>query len=65
VDGKSVQPGAAPETAQMLVALPAGAHEVEVEFTSTWDRVAGAIISAIFAILLVAYIFFMRAPRKS
>ena len=65
VDGKSVQPGAAPETAQMLVALPAGAHEVEVEFTSTWDRITGAIISAIFAILLVAYTFFMRAPRKA
>ena len=65
VDGKSVQPGAAPETAQMLVALPAGAHEVEVEFTSTWDRITGAIISAIFATLLVAYTFFMRAPRKA
>ena len=65
VDGKSVQPGAAPETAQMLVALPAGAHEVEVEFTSTWDRITGAIISAIFAILLVAYTFFMRAPLKA
>jgi hypothetical protein len=64
VDGKSAQPNAAPETAQMLVALPAGAHSVEVQFTSTSDRIAGAIISAIFAILLVTYMFFIRAPRK-
>jgi hypothetical protein len=63
VDGTSVQVGAAPETAQMLIALPAGAHQIEVQFTSTWDRIAGAIISTIFAILLLAYIFFMRAPR--
>jgi hypothetical protein len=65
VDGISAQTGAAPETAQMLVALPAGAHQVEVQFTSTWDRIAGAIISAIFAILLAAYMFFIRAPRTS
>ena len=65
VDGKSVPPGAAPETTQMLVALPAGAHQVAVQFTSTWDRVAGAIVSAIFAILLAAYVFLTRAPRKS
>ena len=65
VDGQFTQPGAAPETAQMLIALPAGAHPVEVEFTSTWDRIAGAIISAIFAILLAAYVVFTRTPRKS
>jgi hypothetical protein len=65
VDGETISPGAAPETAQMLVALPAGAHQVEVRFTNTWDRVAGGIISAIFAILLAAYIFLTRAPRKS
>ena len=65
VDGTYAQAGAAPETSQMLVALPAGAHQVEVQFTSTWDRIAGAIISAVFAILLAAYMFFMRAPRKS
>lgn len=65
VDGKTISPGAAPETAQMLVALPAGAHQVEVRFTSTWDRITGAIISAIFGILLAAYMFLTRAPRKS
>jgi hypothetical protein len=64
VDGISAQPGAAPETAQMLVALPAGGHQVEMQFTNTWDRIVGAIISVIFAILLAAYIFSTRAPRK-
>jgi hypothetical protein len=65
VDGKSAQPNPAPETAQMLVALPAGTHQVEVQFTSTWDRLAGAIISAIFAILLAEYSLLIRAPHKS
>ena len=65
LDSKNISPGPAPETAQMLVALPAGAYQVEVQFTSTWDRIAGDIVSAIFAILLAAYIFFMRAPRQS
>jgi hypothetical protein len=65
VDGQTVSPGEAPETAQMLIALPAGRHQVEIQFTNTWDRIAGAIISAIFAILLAAYIFVTRAPRKS
>jgi hypothetical protein len=65
VDGKNISPGAAPETAQSLVALPAGAHRVHVQFTSTWDRIVGAIISAIFFALLVAYLLLTRAPRKS
>ena len=65
VDGVSAQAGADPETAQVLIALPAGAHRVEVQFSSTWDRIAGAMISAIFALLLVTYIFFTCARRKS
>jgi hypothetical protein len=65
VDGKLISPGAAPETAQTLIALPAGAHQVEVQFTSTWDRVAGVMISAIFAILLVVYMFFIGTSRNS
>ncbi|HEY4951094.1 MAG TPA: hypothetical protein VIH88_12220 [Candidatus Acidoferrales bacterium] len=65
VDGKFISPEAAPETAQMLVALPAGTHQVAVKFTSTWDRVAGVMISTIFAILLVVYMFFIRTSRNS
>ena len=61
VDGESIAPGAAPETAQMLVTVPAGAHQVDVTFTRTWDRAAGEIISAVFAILLIVYMFFTRA----
>jgi hypothetical protein len=65
LDGKTVSPGTARETSQMLVALPPGAHQVEVQFTSTWDRVTGAIISAIFAILLVASLFLTRTSRTA
>ena len=65
IDGKNILPGAVPETAQMLVAVPAGIHQVEVKFTSTWDRIAGGIISAMFAVLLAAYISYARAERTS
>jgi hypothetical protein len=65
LDGKTISPGAAPETAQMLVAAPAGAHRAGVRFTSTWDRIGGGIISAIFVILLAAYIFLTRPLRKT
>ena len=65
VDGLSVRPGAAPETAQMLLALPLGSHQVELRFTNTWDRTAGAIISVVFAILLLAYLLLMLRAYKS
>jgi hypothetical protein len=65
VDGQNISRGAAPETAQMLLALPAGAHKVKVQFTSPWDRTAGALISAIFAILLATYMFLTRTERTS
>jgi hypothetical protein len=64
LDGKTISPGAAPETAQMLVALPTAARQVEVRFTSTWDRIAGSVISIIFAIVFAAYMFLTRAPRN-
>jgi 6-pyruvoyl-tetrahydropterin synthase related domain len=64
-DFRNIAPRGAPETAQMLVFVPDGARRVVLQFTSTWDRIAGAIISAIFAALLVAYIFFTRVPHKS
>ncbi len=65
LDSRAGLPGSAPETAQMLVTLPDGVRKVTVRFTSTWDRVAGAIISAIFAMLLAMYIFFTRASGES
>ena len=50
VDGTTIPAGSAPETARMLVPLSAGAHQVDVLFVSTWDRLGGAIISINFRI---------------
>jgi 6-pyruvoyl-tetrahydropterin synthase related domain len=65
LDASTISPGAAPETAQTLVPLPAGAHEVEIRFTNTWDRTLGETISAIFAILLLAFTLLTRNPRRN
>ena len=56
VDGMNREVTAAPDTAQMLIALPAGAHDLSVEFRNTWDRTAGALISLIFAIALIVFV---------
>jgi hypothetical protein len=60
IDGTSGRAMAAPETAQMLVALPGGIHEVHVEFRSTWDRTAGVLISVMFAIALLVFVLVNR-----
>jgi hypothetical protein len=60
IDGTSGRALAAPETAQMLVALPGGVHEVNVKFRSTWDRTAGVLISVIFAIALLVFVLVHR-----
>ena len=64
VDGENGRAAAAPDTAQMLVALPAGVHEVNVEFRSTWDRTAGASISLIFAIALLVILLANRISLR-
>jgi hypothetical protein len=63
VDGNSNVPAEAPETAQMLVALPGGAHQVTVELRNTWDRTAGAYISLIFLIALLVFVLVNRMSR--
>jgi predicted RNA-binding Zn ribbon-like protein len=63
MDGKSHHAEAAPDTEQMLIALPAGSHQVDLQFRSTWDRTAGALISLIFAIALLAFVLVTRTPR--
>lgn len=65
IDGQDVPAGATPQTAQMLVPLPAGVHQVDVKFARTWDRVAGNILSALFAIFLLALTFFARTDRAT
>jgi len=55
VDGRKAQPGSAAMTAEMLLPLTAGSHQVEVRFRRTWDRTAGDAISVLSAIGLIGY----------
>ncbi|MGC2420241.1 MAG: 6-pyruvoyl-tetrahydropterin synthase-related protein [Candidatus Acidiferrales bacterium] len=49
VDGMAIPGESADNTAQLLVPVPAGRHRVEVRFSRTWDRTAGAALSLICA----------------
>jgi hypothetical protein len=53
LDGRSIRPGAAPDTGQMLLPLSTGDHRVVVRFRRTWDRTAGNAISALSALVLL------------
>jgi hypothetical protein len=60
VNGAQVTPESNGDTAQMVVALPAGSSEIDVVFWRTWDRTAGG-IATILSILFAAAIF---PPRR-
>jgi hypothetical protein len=64
LDGESVPAASAPETGQILVPVPAGRHRIELQFRRTWDRTAGAAISAFAAALLIATTAFFRRGKK-
>jgi hypothetical protein len=53
-DGAPDRPYLRTKTAQILVPLSAGSHRVELIFIRTWDRTAGAAISAATALILLA-----------
>jgi hypothetical protein len=55
VDNTPTQIEAAPDTAQMLITLPPGAHRVEVRFRRTRDRTTGDAISLISAMGLLGF----------
>jgi hypothetical protein len=55
---------AAPDTAQMFITVPAGVHDVNVEFRSTWDRTVGALISLIFAIAILVFLLANRISLR-
>ena len=55
INGAAVNPDSEPGIARMLVQVPAGQHRVEVDFSRTWDRTAGAAISGFSAILLLGF----------
>ena len=60
VDGQEIRTESAPDTGQMLVDLPAGSHRVAIRFRRTWDRTAGAGISALSACALLVLTFWLR-----
>ena len=60
VDGVRVQPEAAGMTAQMLLPLAPGHHQVEITFRRTWDRTAGNLISLFSAIGLLGFGWILR-----
>ena len=54
VNGRQVQASTREGTGQMLVPVEAGANRVQIALIRTWDRTAGAWISAFALILLLA-----------
>ncbi len=64
LDGSSRRILAVPDTGQIPITVPPGAHHVEVRFRRTWDRTAGDAISLISAIGLMGFAF-SRARKSS
>jgi hypothetical protein len=54
VDGSSVAAESDAQTGQMLIRVPSGTHRVVAQFERTWDRTAGAVISLISLLFLLA-----------
>ena len=65
IDGQSIAPVSVPQTGQLLVPLPAGAHRVEVVFRRTRDRTVGALISLLFTSGLLVTAIFMLLRRRA
>jgi 6-pyruvoyl-tetrahydropterin synthase-like protein len=63
VDGATSAIATAPKTGEILLALPAGTHQVNIDFRNTWDRIAGALISLAFAIAFLVFVLLARACR--
>lgn len=65
VDGKNVSPEAAPETAEMLLPLGPGQHQVEIQFKRTPDRIAGDAISLVSALAVAGFALIQRRRSGS
>jgi hypothetical protein len=63
VDGKNATITTVANTGEMLLALPARSHEVNIDFRATWDRIAGALTSVIFAITFLLFVLLTRLSR--
>jgi 6-pyruvoyl-tetrahydropterin synthase related domain len=65
-NGSAVQTSARAGTAQMLIPVQAGMNRIQITFTRTWDRVAGAWVSVIaWAGLLFWFVRFRRQRTRS
>ena len=65
VNGVPVESESDPDTAQMIVALPAGRSRVEVRFVRTPDRTVGGTLSGAAALLLIAMAGFGSRHKRS
>jgi hypothetical protein len=63
VDGERARSDSEPTTAELLLPLAAGAHQVEVRFDRTWDRTVGTVISALSVIAVVTWAWLLRERR--
>ena len=57
LDGSPVEVSSEPATGQMLIPIPAGTHRVVVRLGRTWDRTVGGIISLLFLLALLIFVF--------
>ena len=64
VDGASFQPASQPGTARLLLPLRSGSHRIELRLRRTQDRTAGAAISALSALALLALATRRRLPHQ-
>ncbi|HXW56195.1 MAG TPA: 6-pyruvoyl-tetrahydropterin synthase-related protein [Candidatus Cybelea sp.] len=65
IDHRAVPLSTVPGTGEILLPLPAGEHEIELEFQRTWDRTAGGLISIATALLLCGSLFLARRRTVS
>ena len=65
VDGRESATEKLPKTAQMILRVAAGSHRVAITFRRTWDRKAGALVSAVSLLVLLASSWLTRRKRDS
>jgi hypothetical protein len=64
MDGAPVSSTSAEHTGELLISVPAGSHRVTVIFARTWDRAAGAAVSAFTIVLIGLWIGWDRARAR-
>ncbi len=65
MDGTEILAGSLPNTAQIVLPLPPGAHRVEIRLRHTWDRTAGGVISVLSAAAFFAIFWRLRVARAA